>query len=197
MPLSRIENISTPLVMGQDYLVPCGYMPCEIDGFPARTPIPIIGDLHQDPELDADFPHYHYDNRFIEEPIAPGRIVAVVDHGQDDAIIVPRRILYLKKRCYRSRVEFPEILAIKLQRSHQNCTLNWGYCPHRNAYLGNILPDTDGNVICPAHGLEWNLATGNLVEREEILELKDEYQEKTTPPNALRQHNCWDAQLDL
>lgn len=39
------------------------------------------------------------------------------------------------------------------------------YCPHRGVYLGNQPVDSNGCVICPAHGAMWNMTTGDLVTR--------------------------------
>ncbi|RYZ92132.1 MAG: hypothetical protein EOP06_05170 [Proteobacteria bacterium] len=39
------------------------------------------------------------------------------------------------------------------------------YCPHRGVFLGNQPIDSNGCVICPAHGAMWNMITGDLVSR--------------------------------
>jgi hypothetical protein len=40
-------------------------------------------------------------------------------------------------------------------------------CPHRGTDLRNLPPRPDGTVMCPAHGLVFSLATGELVPRTE------------------------------
>ena len=40
--------------------------------------------------------------------------------------------------------------------------INGHICPHRGAELTGIVPDEDGVVTCPLHGLRWCLRTGRI-----------------------------------
>lgn len=181
MKLTKVEDINTPLIVGKDYLVPCVYMPCDVEGFKAHLPIPIIGVLHADPELGPDIPHFHYDNRFIEKPIPDGRVIAIIrkesryDEAQasynvEETHVYAKRVLYLKQRCYRNEVGFPSRLAVKIQEKYLSCHLENGYCPHRNAFLGNY-PPKNGTIICPATALSRHRSRRELGSEASVIEV--------------------------
>ena len=46
--------------------------------------------------------------------------------------------------------------------------INGHICPHRGADLTGIVPDDDGIVTCPLHGLRWYASTGEIVMPEHI-----------------------------
>jgi Rieske [2Fe-2S] domain len=158
---------------GRYYSVPCVQVPESIPtligGFYPGDWIPIIGSLHSDPEIGADYQHFHYDRRFCKERIPAQSVLAFGVPGKkllwQNADTVVR---WKWCKCYWlfgyvsddfARAHIVE----KLEDLHQKCRLRGNLCPHRNVPLNGIPPDQDGNVICPAHGLKWNRASGELV----------------------------------
>lgn len=156
MTITRVTEVKETLVIGKFYLVPCVTMPVDIEGFKAGKPIPVIGDLHTDPSLGVFYSHYHYDLRFIKQKITIGQVVVA---------IYPQELFWERRKCYHNSSWMPNPLCQTLEPEFAHCTLKEGRCPHRNFPLNGLEPDSDGNVICPGHGLKWNLATGKLVSR--------------------------------
>ncbi len=77
----------------------------------------------------------------------------------------PQEVFWRRRKCYRNNICFPERFCPILEPEFAQCRLTKGKCPHKNIPLVGLEPDSDGNVICPGHGLKWNLATGQLVSR--------------------------------
>lgn len=51
----------------------------------------------------------------------------------------------------------------ELRRTYRDRRLLPGrVCPHRGAPLAGLEPDGQSNVVCPLHGLAWNLRTGRM-----------------------------------
>ena len=54
----------------------------------------------------------------------------------------------------------------QLERQHAaSRAVDCRTCPHRGAPLSSLPVDSDGGVVCPAHGLRWSKATGLLMPR--------------------------------
>jgi hypothetical protein len=73
-------------------------------------------------------------------------------------------VLRLRK-CRREFPEYPRELASWLPALEKSCsglTMQNMTCPHRGTPLESCSPDGDV-VTCPAHGLRWNVKTGELV----------------------------------
>jgi hypothetical protein len=67
----QIDKCDKPPIPGKYYLVPCVQAEHEITGFHIGEWVPIVGDLHSDPEIGADFLHFHYDLRFCDSEALP------------------------------------------------------------------------------------------------------------------------------
>lgn len=69
-PLQRVEDLTTPPVVGGWYLVPCvtvrDYRKTE-----GVVVVPVLGTAHEDPDLGAPYVHLHFDQRFLE-PLKAG-----------------------------------------------------------------------------------------------------------------------------
>ncbi len=164
MTILRVTEVKEPLIIGKFYLVPCVTMPVDIEGFKAGKPIPVIGDLHADPSLGVSQLHYHYDRRFIKPEIHVGFVVSVRVCATGEEIH-PKNIFWKRRKCYCNSLSLPDSFCPILEAEFGQCRLINRRCPHKNIPLNGLQPDSDGNVICPGHGLKWNLATGQLVSR--------------------------------
>jgi Rieske 2Fe-2S protein len=64
-----------------------------------------------------------------------------------------------------SRTETPPGWLKKLEPAYANSRLRDGHiCPHRGISCRGVIAENDG-VVCPGHGLKWNMQTGRLVSR--------------------------------
>lgn len=141
---------------------------------------PVLGSMHEDRDIIGfDWPHYHYDFRFFDarawsyvmrwcEYEAPNG--AVMSYRPDiPYCLVPGPVVYRRRRCQRLMPEFPRDKALKgwlprLEAAYADATLKPGLiCPHRGASLRGLPVDERGCVVCPLHGLKWDLSTGRLV----------------------------------
>jgi Rieske [2Fe-2S] domain len=162
------------VVRGRYYSVPCVQVPESIltliGGFRSGDWIPIIGLLHSDPEIGVDYSHYHYDRRFCKYRIPAQSVLAFGVPGKkllwpNDKTVV--RSMW--RKCYwpynYAIQEFARSHIIqKLEDIHKKCRLQPNnLCPHRNIPLNGISIDQNGHIVCPAHGLKWHKASGELV----------------------------------
>jgi hypothetical protein len=53
----------------------------------------------------------------------------------------------------------------KLEEAFEHETLKCHTCPHKGMPLDGMPIDAEGRVVCPGHGLRWNLKTGKLSPR--------------------------------
>jgi Rieske [2Fe-2S] domain len=159
---------------GRYYSVPCvqvpEFVPTLVGGFRSGDWIPIVGSLHSDPEIGADYLHYHYDRRFCKDKIPARSVLAFGVPGQK--LLWPTHDTVVRwkcRKCYsptdETFADFAQARIIKkLEDIHEKCRLQSNnLCPHRSIPLSSIPTDDNGNVICPAHGLKWNIASGELV----------------------------------
>lgn len=180
--IPRIEDVKGEPVIGRHYLVPCILY--------ARTLwFPILGSLHEDKEiLDFDSPHYHFDFRFVgKRQLNHWRCRYSMGHS-DDVVLqssmirvqtavdtVANPIKRLRLACRRQMPEFPmRVLRLggfiyntmqqKLERAFRDKRMTCATCPHRGFKLDQ-LPQKNGVVVCPGHGLAWNMQTGEMVSR--------------------------------
>ncbi len=173
--IPRVTEAAT-VEVGRFYLVPCVYVEAESIKW-----APVIGPEHTDVEY-IRFPHrhYHYDWRFLTSDqawrIAPHRFqreTGVLDefaHGnvaREEFEKYRPGIEWRKRKCWRAMPDFPVVHwtvamsdAFASTRLKPDCRT----CPHRGVPL-NGLPERDGVVVCPGHGLAWNLKTGAMVPR--------------------------------
>lgn len=186
--MQRITDLSAPPVPGTFYLVPTvRYNWHNVDG-----DWPVIGPKHTDAEvLNFPFPHYHVDLRFLAPKMAHRlsrhqwsgftalAFTPLCRHpdGRRDVTLPHPDPVWRRRLCHRATAPTPRDLGDfvrghrarmpALEAAYMDATLISGpkgfVCPHKHAPLGSVAPDCDGNVVCPLHGLRWNLATGRLV----------------------------------
>lgn len=189
--IPNIEDVQNP-VIGRFYWVPCVVRPKAADDWHWATEpykvarenwLPVIGPWHEDAEHVGFEPHhFHYDWRFLATSIyqlwlgddLPGRVFSRVHTGGPFMLNCPepartRRKLKMK----REMPEFP-LLSPRtgklvhfiplLEKAFAGQRLKCLVCPHQGLPLKG-LPVKDGTVICPGHGLKWNVTTGELVVR--------------------------------
>jgi hypothetical protein len=189
--MQRITDLSAPPVPGAFYLVPTvRYVWNNRDG-----DWPIVGPKHTDAEvLNFPWPHYHVDLRFIATELAirlsrrhPAGVTGLTvlplcrhPDGSRDAIAPHPDPVWRRRRCRRAIAPTPRdyyefvrgrrALMPALEAAYQDATLISGpkglVCPHRHAPLGSVAPNCNGHVVCPLHGLKWDLGTGRLVHVE-------------------------------
>lgn len=181
MSLEKVDEIEHEPVIGESYLVPCMFRPnYHVDW------VPIYGGEHDDKEhFNQPLRHYHYDVRFIHL----GHIISLLflstngrsRHMSEEALVerLTVNILsarkdgiveYREKICYR---KMPEIITPKfakeefksLQTEYEHVNISCKTCPHRGFRLNGLPEDEEGNVVCPGHGLKWNVKSGKLVKR--------------------------------
>lgn len=174
--LQKIEDAST-IIVGKYYLVPTVYVP--------RLPrslrtVPVIGPPHEDAEF-INFPHRHLhpDRRFVSSSWmnyyrARGGLEAKEGHWSvvysfkvnelDTGIREGDRMRMQCKRLVGSfRLDAPWLT--KLENAYRLEKLRDGHiCPHRGISCRGVIAE-NGGVVCPGHGLKWNLETGSLVPR--------------------------------
>lgn len=181
--IERISEIKGLPVIGRYYLVPCVNKNPDFD-WPRW--LPVIGPVHHDKEyINIAYLHLHYDLRFVNSRLwrlefphvkvsAPDRAAISVVACLENVPIVER-----KMKCVRQMPPFP--LAVKfpsgrthnapwvqsLENAFKDKIVNTACarCPHKGLPLNGLPEDEKGNVICPGHGLKWNLHTGQMVSR--------------------------------
>lgn len=171
--------------IGRSYRVPCAefVMP---DRSGKTLTVPVIGPLHEDAAYIGLKPqHYHVDLRFMSDrqvslyaldlswthAVFPDAILAMihpmcVDMPEYYRHLKSTELTVRRRRCYREMPEFPGDKAgymKALQEGYRTARLDpeAPVCPHRGMPLSG-LPSCDGLVVCPGHGLRWNLATGRI-----------------------------------
>lgn len=161
--------VPEPCVIGRYYRVPCVDVPMW------NGMVPVFGPLHEDREI-IGFPeeHWHIDWRFVPSAFIDQRTSRGVVHG----LVVSWKnarggIVMLRRKCRREMPDFPthphsgrEVFWLRdLEANHRGARLKCGrICPHRGLPLAGC-PVKDGVVVCPGHGLAWNVDTGELVRR--------------------------------
>lgn len=191
--LPRVEDLVSPPVIGQRYLVPCVLVPREGIG---STPFgwwPVNGRLHDDADLGVPQQHYHFDPRFMSTRQFECRMkfwerrVELLDLPHEIAksdvlasiLPQPKNILSLRYQvrrmtCMREMPLFPRprVMSTWLpgleERYADKIAKDCRTCPHRGLPLSSIPVDEHGMVTCPGHGLRWNRKTGNLVREGQV-----------------------------
>jgi hypothetical protein len=186
--MQRVDELTEPPIVGQYYMVPTAR---EL-WLNKMSDWPILLPFHEDTEIiKFKWDHAHLDRRFMtprQYAYAAGdraffstkRIIDGMpmsryasDHdltrGRDP--VRPRpRVVWRRRKCYRKMT--PHVVRetnepnwlTELEAAYANCHLKPGMiCPHRGAHLGSMPVDAEGNVVCPMHGLKWNVATGEMV----------------------------------
>jgi len=180
--LSVIDSES--VAVGEFYIVPCIKVPTDIRGYKTGKFCPIIGSLHSDAILNFPYDHYHYDQRFIpraeyrKHPPSEWAASAVMRYltewdagystkGEMDTRWRGLPIQFRKFKCYRQMPTYPFVpdrieQLEKVMQDHKMCDR---ICPHKGVSLAGILVDVNDEIVCPGHGLRWNIETGELIKR--------------------------------
>lgn len=174
--IPNIEDLKEPPVVGKYYMVPCVEVTSGASGLTVGW-WPVTGTQHEDAEVVGFKPrHWHYDFRFLtanqhkQKWLERGSVLTVAQDWGGGLTPVPGIIpktLHQKRRCMRAQSEFPRARAgwlKELEGAYADKRVTCGKCPHRGLPLESLPrePGTD-NVVCPGHGLRWDLKTGQLV----------------------------------
>jgi hypothetical protein len=176
--MERVSELKIEPVVGRYYLVPCVQ---EMFGLW----VPVIGPEHEDSAI-INFPgqHFHRDLRFVSDAdvkaLAGHVSRAPICRPEEAALIVPtmsknqitERPVERKMLCKRRMPDFPLFVKVRLaphwmgplERHYAHANAKCGRCPHRGFNLKG-LPVKDGKIICPGHGLQFDVNTGALVPR--------------------------------
>ncbi len=188
--MTRVEDITEPLVVGKEYLVPCiidvvkksdiiwdvgdislqltkdGKYATKIlkesDVAPILFIYPVINHFHSDKENGQDYKHYHVDYRFIEMKGDRPKKRSKNHVYAPEVRISKGSIEYYPLECIRQENLFitPKELIKKSKLKH-NCIYK-NKCPHRGYNLSNE-PIIDGVITCPLHGLRFNSITKQIL----------------------------------
>jgi nitrite reductase/ring-hydroxylating ferredoxin subunit len=107
--------------------------------------------------------------------VATSRHVPICEPAQRQlasVLIVEGEPQLKRKICRRVMPDFPmqitsagrPVWQKKLERAYKATNAKCGRCPHRGLPL-NGLPVKDDKVICPGHGLQFNVKTGEMIPR--------------------------------
>jgi hypothetical protein len=175
--IKRLSEIEGEPIVGRYYLVPC--LPNAYGSY-----VPVQGPEHDDKEIiGVDKLHYHYDPRFAPEWL----LEDVCDWSIYARQLIVRREEYLmisithsegfevkekRRKCLRRMPVFPIVIKTNvapwmpaLEAAYKDKPLNCNRCPHKGMPLSVDNADEKGVVVCPGHGLAWQMKTGKLVSR--------------------------------
>lgn len=168
--MNTIDN--QPYIVGNYYQVPTVYGML----FDTMNHWPVMLPMHEDAEI-IGFPykHYHIDWRFVPTAFFKRQYVGgswrsvfgIVLHSspQKNEDGFPEPVMR-RLKCKREFDAYPHHLAKwkqELESKYQDCILKTPVCPHQGVRLDNLPCNKEGHVTCPAHGLVWNINTGELV----------------------------------
>lgn len=185
--LTKIDDLKEEPVVGRHYLVPCvriDYV-ADVSSFPAGM-WPVIGPLHDDlDDLDFHPKHWHLDCRFLTKRQLDHVTIGGTNDNRVFGVVLCKNGLYnqrgvpipgvaerselIRRRCNRPQIAYPTSRITgfaAMQKRFSDAKVRCGRCPHRNLPLLS-LPRIEGtnDVICPGHGLRFNLVTGQLVKQ--------------------------------
>lgn len=162
--IQRIDELTQLPKVGTRYRVSCvrASLGSIIKG--RQFWVPILGPMHADPELNIRENHYHIDWRFVGPEILKHVLFQATVISNFEG--VPELRI---RECKREMPTFPSILCRKLEKQFEGCRVKADrpVCPHRGFSLVGLPVSADGYVICPGHGLQWDLDSGSLVSRIE------------------------------
>ncbi len=173
-----MQFLQEPPEIGKNYIVPC------IKGYRNGKGIltPIVNEFAIDDDfLNADLtPHAHIDRRFCN--------AEVIEHHSPKRVEDPLNLVMFNHEGYsldklNEGIEYEEFKCVNsqnyitnhgksthLEKVNQHKTMTCRKCPHQGTDLSSFLPDEEGNLVCPAHGLAWNQNSGKLVPRKTLQE---------------------------
>lgn len=187
----RLQNVedATEIVVGKYYLVP---VVCVSPDVSVLRRVPVVGPLHEDSKF-IGFPDYHYhpDRRFVSQAwldyYGTGTYsTGMAAGGQGGhwaavyAYVITDRLTGLE-RCTsmfdlgRKRMQCKRIVEPfrkdapwiqKLEQAYAGERLREGMiCPHRGISCRGVKINDEKCVVCPGHGLQFNVESGHLVSR--------------------------------
>lgn len=180
-----IDNVINPKI-GEYYLVKCLLHKAElfpndfIRKFPTQVQgnyriMPVIGHLHEDKGHGLEEMHYHLDWRFIPEGILQHQQEAYkqlkwLKNTKNTHFYTPLTEKNIKGEPFFNKMKylrhfrkFPERETFNnLAEKYKDCTMKNMVCPHKGTNLTSCIP-VNNVVICPCHGLKWNIETGKLI----------------------------------
>lgn len=153
--------------IGKHYYVPCLKFKFQW--------IPIIGEMHTDPEIGNFKSHYHVDYRFMTKAHQSKAFKSNVDGTKIFVIVVekPPQIRLRRLKCYSNFTPIQKgeeslignitFESFEKMMSKAKVIIKDGckFCPHKNMPLDACIVK-DNIVECPGHGLLWNLKTRKL-----------------------------------
>lgn len=163
MTLARIDQLTSPPIIGQFYRVPCilGHWN---DSEVLRW-IPIVGPLHDDADhLNFPWSHWHVDGRFVRSEVgafACRNKPIIKEHTRGE-------IQFNRRKCYRHSPELGfgflknQLKHRALREAYKDARMKCMKCPHRGFDL-STQPVVNGVVYCPGHALRWDVETGKQV----------------------------------
>lgn len=189
MAPQRIDELSSPPIVGRYYLVPTvRYVWCSA----GEADWPVLLPRHEDAEhLQFEAWHYHADLRFIGDgrlpqhwlrqyPAAEAMISPISVFRGDPPGSMPDPV-WRRRRCFREMPDFPWWWAVEPSQdgsrraavfrtfyagfAGRQCPHNgrgW-ICPHKGIDLSGM-PVKEGLITCPGHGLRIDAATGRIVD---------------------------------
>ena len=189
MGIPRIDDISGPPIVGKFYMVPAILM--MRFSWTKEQWWPVTGPLHTDADpFNFPWPHYHIDarflttrhaqvylggNRFTECPYEAHLSVPVSAlssiQNRNPPYIDPPEPQLRRMRCARTGTGYPYDISGAVQGLRKDYAGDAArrnaeghlICPHRGARLDQLVPDAEGVITCPLHGLRFNADTGKCV----------------------------------
>lgn len=191
MSLSHIDDISGPPIVGKFYMVPAILM--ERFNGQGELWWPITGPMHTDADhFNFPWPHYHVDARFLttrhvrgsaydmgsrftqcpyEAHLAAPVHAKYAQTNRNPPFPEPPKPELRRMRCARTGTGYPYGTSDAVQglrKDHAGDTARRNaeghlICPHRGARLDQLVPDAEGVITCPLHGLRFNADTGKCI----------------------------------
>ena len=118
--------------------------------------IPIYNHPHSDKENGQNEIHYHIDSRYVKNTnIYDLRITLPLNQNQT----LEYRML---KKIHKKEKFITPVSLIKNSKLKHKC-IHKGKCPHRGYDLSNEIPNKNGIITCPLHGLQFDKITKKLL----------------------------------
>ena len=121
--------------------------------------LPLIDHLHNDKENGQEEPHYHVDTRCQSTMIHQGLRIFPKNIAHNH-FIAYRYLVKIRNHQIKSTITPVEM--ISNSKLKHKC-IHKGKCPHRGFDLTNEIPDENGVITCPLHGLKFKASTKDLI----------------------------------
>lgn len=162
--IEKVENIKTPLIVGENYLVPC--IVNKIDTITYITPV--INFPHNDIEHGQNEYHYHADYRFIKHKNDNKYPTVINKHSKH------YYLEFIRPQITDGKLEYFVLPMINenqsgiseghniIKKHLKHCNIHKGKCPHKGYDLSQE-KEINGKIICPLHGLEFDAISGKVL----------------------------------